>query len=118
MDIRNAIKKILPSSNRQAVQEETPPPVSVDTAAKTEHELGFWESRLADIGIEPGTDYYRKFMMAMGNIQDISFFDNLVCLDIGCGPRGSLTWLRNARATIGVDPLAEQYRRLASVATR
>lgn len=110
MTIRTAIRKILRFEDGQIPQAEPAPAMAVNTAAKTEHELGFWQARLADIGTEPGTDYYRKFMMRMGNVDDISFFDGLVCLDIGCGPRGSLTWLTNARAAIGVDPLAEQYR--------
>jgi SAM-dependent methyltransferase len=110
MNIRKLVKSILPDPIRPSAPEEPVSTPVVDTPAKSAHELGFWETRLAEIGIEPGTEYYRKFMMKMGNIEDISFFDGLVCLDIGCGPRGSLTWLRNARAAIGVDPLAEQYR--------
>lgn len=33
-------------------------------------------------------------------------------LDIGCGPRGSLDWLENARSRTGIDPLAETYLRM------
>lgn len=50
-------------------------------------------------------------MMDMGGIKDDAFFDNRVCLDIGCGPVGSLTWLKRARQRIGLDPLAEKYRK-------
>lgn len=31
-------------------------------------------------------------------------------LDIGCGPRGSLEWAKEASERIGLDPLAEEYR--------
>ena len=82
----------------------------IDPAFKKNSELSFWVSRLKEEGCpanEPG--YYAKFMMDMGGIADPSFFDDKVCLDIGCGPRGSLTWLANARARIGVDPLADAY---------
>lgn len=80
-------------------------------ARKHKAELDFWEAWVRNNGVAAETDYYRKFMMDMGNVDDESFFDNLVCLDVGCGPRGSLTWLRNARAAIGLDPLADQYLR-------
>ncbi len=33
-------------------------------------------------------------------------------LDIGCGPCGSLEWADNARARVGLDPLANAYRKL------
>jgi ubiquinone/menaquinone biosynthesis C-methylase UbiE len=72
-------------------------------------ELGFWEGWVAANGPGPEPDYYRKFMMDMGDIRDESFFANRICLDIGCGPMGSLSWLRNARAAIGLDPLADSY---------
>ncbi len=73
-------------------------------------EMQFWSQWIGEHGQEPETDYYRKFMMAMGDVHDPSFFDGKICLDVGCGPKGSLTWLENARAAIGVDPLAEAYR--------
>ena len=77
--------------------------------AKQRAEMQFWEQKFKAEGEAPRTEYYRKFMMDMGGIKDRSFFDNLICVDIGCGPRGSLTWLTNAGAAIGLDPLAEQY---------
>jgi SAM-dependent methyltransferase len=35
-------------------------------------------------------------------------------LDIGCGPRGSLEWADDAAERIGLDPLADPYRRLGT----
>jgi SAM-dependent methyltransferase len=75
-------------------------------------EFEFWEKWVSEHGTAPETDYYRKFMLDMGNVKDVGFFDDKICVDIGCGPRGSLTWLTNAKAAIGVDPLAERYARL------
>jgi SAM-dependent methyltransferase len=78
---------------------------------KQSHELTFWEDWYRKDGAAPLVDYYRKFMLAMGNVSDAEFFRGKVCVDIGCGPKGSLTWLDGiAKASIGVDPLAEQYR--------
>src|SRR5262252_5046248 len=76
---------------------------------KQSGELGFWEGWVAQNGPGPESEYYRKFMMDMGDIRDESFFANRICLDVGCGPMGSLSWLRNARAAIGLDPLADSY---------
>jgi SAM-dependent methyltransferase len=80
-------------------------------ALKHEKEAAFWSSWIRRHGDAPDTQYYRRFMMAMGGIDDASFFDDKICVDIGCGPKGSLTWLTRARAAIGVDPLAEEYRK-------
>lgn len=35
-------------------------------------------------------------------------------MDIGCGPRGSLEWADMAAERIGIDPLAESYRKLGT----
>ena len=78
-------------------------------ARKHSDELSFWRSWVAENGCEPETEYYRKFMTDMGNVHDLSFFQDKICLDIGCGPKGSLIWLTNARYAIGLDPLAESY---------
>jgi SAM-dependent methyltransferase len=83
---------------------------------KYDGEFNFWRQWVAEHGSEPETDYYRKFMMDMGGLKDQSFFDGLLCIDVGCGPKGSMTWLTNARAAIGVDPLAERYMELGCAA--
>jgi glycosyltransferase involved in cell wall biosynthesis/ubiquinone/menaquinone biosynthesis C-methylase UbiE len=80
-----------------------------DVNLKLASELGFWQRWTHEHGIEPDTEYYRRFMLAMGNLEDASLFGGKICLDIGCGPKGSLTWLTNAAAAIGLDPLAESY---------
>ena len=35
-------------------------------------------------------------------------------LDLGCGPRGSLSWMVQARRRVGLDPLADDYRALGT----
>ena len=76
---------------------------------KHRDELSFWRTWVGENGTAPETDYYRKFMMDMGDVRDLAFFEDKICLDIGCGPKGSLTWLTNARYAIGLDPLVESY---------
>jgi SAM-dependent methyltransferase len=79
---------------------------------KERSELQFWEEWVEHNGREPETEYYRNFMLAMGGLDDPEFFRDKICIDIGCGPKGSLTWLDGiARAAIGVDPLVEKYMR-------
>lgn len=48
--------------------------------------------------------------MFKGGITNESFFNNLTCVDVGCGPMGSLTWLTNAKERIGIGPLANEYK--------
>ncbi|MDD1776992.1 MAG: hypothetical protein LUQ65_02410, partial [Candidatus Helarchaeota archaeon] len=43
----------------------------------------FWEYWCSEHGVEPETDYYKKFMMDMGDIKDEHFFDGLICINIG-----------------------------------
>lgn len=76
---------------------------------KHDAELGFWRQWLGQHGTGPRSEYYGQFMMKMGGVEDAHFFDDLICLDIGCGPMGSLTWLTGAKAAIGLDPLSEDY---------
>ncbi|MBN2525074.1 MAG: class I SAM-dependent methyltransferase, partial [Deltaproteobacteria bacterium] len=42
------------------------------------------------------------------------FYSQKRILDIGCGPRGSLDWAQNALERIGLDPLADEYKKLNS----
>jgi len=102
------LKRMIPEPMR-ALLRRLRRPGAIRPGEKGVHELQFWESWVQDTGPEPETDYYRKFMMDMGHIDDVAFFDGKVCLDIGCGPKGSLTWLSNAKAAIGLDPLVESY---------
>ena len=83
---------------------------SITTAPKYQSELAFWKSWLGQHGLGARTAYYRKFMLDMGGLKDETCFDDAICLDIGSGPMGSLTWLPKAKAAIGLDPLADQYR--------
>jgi ubiquinone/menaquinone biosynthesis C-methylase UbiE len=76
---------------------------------KRRAELSFWCDWLERHGMGARSDYYRQFMMDMGDVRDDGLFTGKVCLDIGCGPMGSLTWLDKAKAAIGLDPLVEDY---------
>jgi ubiquinone/menaquinone biosynthesis C-methylase UbiE len=106
----SSIKKLIPLPIRRALKSILPVCL-MPRPDKHLTELSFWDEWIREQGTEPETEYYRKFMMSMGGLVDQAFFDGLICLDIGCGPKGSLTWLANARAAIGLDPLANAYAR-------
>jgi SAM-dependent methyltransferase len=114
--IRGAVERVLPPSVQRYLWQTrvtdllVNPTSAANIAAKNQSELQFWQELLGKHGTTPNTEYYRQFMMRMGNIDSEDFFAGLICVDIGCGPHGSLTWLGNAKAAIGVDPLAEAYR--------
>lgn len=62
--------------------------------------------------LQPLTDNYRVTMMGAGNITDLAFFDGKIVVDIGSGPACTLCWIPNAKARIGVDPLADRFMEL------
>jgi SAM-dependent methyltransferase len=101
---RKQVSRLLPEGMKRRL-------TKVMAVRRHEAELQFWEVWVKQHGIQPETEYYRKFMLDMGHVKDASFFDGKICVDIGCGPRGSLTWLTNAKAAIGLDPASESYTR-------
>jgi ubiquinone/menaquinone biosynthesis C-methylase UbiE len=103
----NLLRAVLPGFMKRSVGRLLP--TSVRERHKHSAELQFWRQWVRENGPGPETEYYRKFMLDMGGVADAKFFEGRVCIDIGCGPMGSLTWLTNARAAIGLDPLASRY---------
>ncbi len=79
---------------------------------KAEAELAFWESRLQQQG-RLTNDHYEYFYTTHFGLEK-AFYQGKKILDIGCGPRGSLEWAEGASLRVGVDPLAEAYRRLGT----
>jgi ubiquinone/menaquinone biosynthesis C-methylase UbiE len=79
---------------------------------KTEAELAFWENRLEQQG-RLANDHYEYFYTSHFGLEK-EFYRGKKILDIGCGPRGSLEWAAETELRIGIDPLAEAYRRLGT----
>lgn len=48
----------------------------------------------------------------------LAFYDGRRILDIGCGPRGSLEWADRAAERVGLDPLADHYKKLGAARHR
>jgi len=80
--------------------------------AKRRSELAYWKQRRAAEGGLLSYHYERFFTEYFGLTR--SDYDGKRILDIGCGPRGTLEWAANAAERVGLDPLADEYRRLGA----
>ena len=79
---------------------------------KEKNELYYWK-RIKIAENEMRNLHYEFFYTKHFEIEK-SWYDNKVLLDIGCGPRGSLEWAKNAKRRIGIDPLATEYLKLGA----
>lgn len=78
--------------------------------SKADHELDYWRRRREwENGHLGDSQLERYFMLAFK--LDHSFYEGKRILDVGCGPRGSLNWADMASERVGLDPLADEYRR-------
>lgn len=76
-------------------------------------ELGFWRDEYHRTAGRLRDDaYYSTLIRRVGRLDDDDLFNGRIVVDIGCGPRGSLCWILNARLCVGIDPLADAYRQL------
>ena len=77
---------------------------------KRAEEFRYWNERKAAEGTLHNGWYQYFYTEHFGlNLGD---YAGIRVLDIGCGPRGSLDWARDAAERVGLDPLADDYRRL------
>jgi len=73
-------------------------------------ELLYWKSiKLKEK--EFSNDHYEYFYTDFFNIKK-EFYNNKKIIDIGCGPRGSLEWANKAKKRIGIDTLANKYKKI------
>jgi ubiquinone/menaquinone biosynthesis C-methylase UbiE len=81
---------------------------------KAKHELAYWRERKAVNGeLERSNAHYAwAFTECFG--LPVDFYAGKRLLDAGCGPRGSLEWADHAAERVGLDPLANEYKRLHS----
>jgi SAM-dependent methyltransferase len=81
------------------------------------HELRYWRGVTRPIAhdlakLEHERAHYEFFFTIFFGLSVDDYADSAV-LDIGCGPCGSLEWANSARERVGLDPLADRYRKLA-----
>lgn len=86
--------------------------VSQDVAFKETHELDYWKLQKEREGTLGNKHYEHYYTTHFG--LDHAFFTGKRILDIGCGPRGSLEWAVMTAERVGLDPLADQYRKLGA----
>ncbi len=110
-----AVRGFLPRSVRRRV-ESSGAAIGLRSAlgqSKADAELSFWRDQTRRSGGNlRRDDYYQHLVHRMAVLPDHFSFADLVVIDIGCGPRGSLCWINGARLRIGVDPLVDAYREL------
>ena len=92
---------------RPGLRRAFPPLRMVWTRLGRRAELSFWESRPDVIG-----DGRREWAYTELFGLERSWYAGKRVLDVGCGPRGSLDWATEAASRVGLDPLADEYRRL------
>lgn len=91
-------------------------PQSTRLKYKEHHELRYWRGVAATMTNnraqqEHERAHYQHFFTAFFGLTKADY-DGKAVLDIGCGPCGSLEWADNARERVGLDPLADAYRKL------
>jgi SAM-dependent methyltransferase len=84
------------------------------TGDKGAAELAYWRERRAANGeLESSNALYGWCFTEFFGLP-LELYDGKRLLDLGCGPRGSLEWAERAAERVGLDPLADEYRRLHS----
>lgn len=76
------------------------------------HELHYWKTVKAKERVLSNSHYVYFYTTHFG--LDEAFYNGKKVLDIGCGPRGSLEWADMAAERVGLDAIADAYRRLGT----
>lgn len=80
--------------------------------AKGQSEYSYWSERLAKEG-SLSNDHFEKYYTTHFGLSRADYEGKRV-LDIGCGPRGSLEWASMTKERVGLDPLADSYKKLGT----
>lgn len=76
------------------------------------HELHYWKNKKKSEDIL-SNEHYRYFYTTQFGLNEDDYQGKTI-VDIGCGPRGSLEWASMASRRIGIDPLADEYKKLGA----
>ncbi|WP_428024381.1 methyltransferase domain-containing protein [Arcobacter sp.] len=71
-------------------------------------ELKYWQNRYDIENNYFQNSWFKKNMLRMSE-EDENFFTDKVVADFGCGPRGSLEWIKNSKVNIGIDVNTDLY---------
>ena len=85
---------------------------------KRYHELRYWRGVTRPIRddrakLEHERSHYEQFFTTFFGLSRADYAGKRV-LDIGCGPCGSLEWASMTALRVGLDPLADEYKKLAN----
>ena len=86
----------------------------IPTSFKYRRELAYWAYQWKKEGRTFENSWYKQLMLAIAEEEDEGFVAGKVIADFGCGPRGSLCWATDAERRIGIDVLANVYRRFGT----
>lgn len=91
-------------------------PAAARARFKRYHELRYWRGVTGPIRHDPAKleherSHYEHFFTTFFGLTKADYAGKRL-LDIGCGPCGSLEWAEGAAERVGLDPLAEDYRKL------
>ncbi|HWD27432.1 MAG TPA: class I SAM-dependent methyltransferase [Rhizomicrobium sp.] len=93
-------------------------PKSAQLKYKEYHELRYWRGVAATMAGNTAQQaheraHYEHFFTTFFGLTKQDYAGKRV-MDVGCGPCGSLEWADNALQRVGVDPLADAYRKLVA----
>ena len=91
-------------------------PSAARSGFKRYHELRYWRGVTRPIRhdrskLEHERSHYEQFFTTFFGLAKADYAGKRL-LDIGCGPCGSLEWASEATERVGLDPLAEDYKKL------
>jgi SAM-dependent methyltransferase len=91
-------------------------PLGARASFKRYHELRYWRGVTAPIRhdsarLEHERSHYEQFFTGFFGLTKADYAGKRL-LDIGCGPCGSLEWADGAAERVGLDPLADDYKKL------
>lgn len=73
-------------------------------------EKSYWRMQRLKEGQLTNHHYKEVFTSAFGLSEED--YSGKKVLDVGCGPRGSLDWAEGVKRRVGLDPLADSYKRM------
>ena len=71
-------------------------PIYNQFSNKHKTELTYWKNNFLLEGNKFENSFYEKIFLNLAQERDDSFLADKVVADFGCGPRGSLKWIKSA----------------------
>ena len=81
---------------------------------KEEYEIEYWKKQLKKDNGNLKNSWYERFYTHFFNLSKSDYIGKRI-LDVGPGPRGSLDWIADEAHADGIDPCAEEYKKLNQV---